>query len=143
MSIERAGKWSRILNQCRCGGHRGPVAPGSKSARGEYSGCEVGRVVRASILACGVSSLAGVCWYLWATIEYGDRTGCPWNSQHPGHPVIAAAVLIVVAGALGGWAHRILDGPRHLVAGCMTAMLSAIVIAVVALAYGAGLGCTG
>jgi hypothetical protein len=97
----------------------------------------------ALVLAILLAAGSGAVWLIWAENAYRGLTSCPWDTPQSGHPWLVGLALSFGSAAIMTWTRRKKSsraGAAPL--GLLTGVLAGLVIAVVALLFGAGLQCT-
>jgi hypothetical protein len=95
------------------------------------------------VLALVLAGTAGGIWRIWAEAEYTGLTYCPWNAQSTAPPLLVGLLLSLASATVMGWTQRTKGSLRRsAVLGLMTGGLAALVVLVVAFAFGASLHCT-
>jgi hypothetical protein len=84
---------------------------------------------------------SGAGWLVWAENEYRGLDACPWSTRGTGRPALVALGFVLVSAVMMAWP-RWRDNRKAAVSvGIVTGLLAGLVIAIVALFFGAGLRC--
>jgi hypothetical protein len=99
------------------------------------------RSVTQGILTLLLIVSPAIVWLIWAENEYGGMDYCPWDSGR-GNPLLVGLVLIVPSAGLMAWRVSKRGPSMAVCSGLAVGLLAGLIIAVVAVFFGAGLRCT-